>query len=67
MLSIGAMGGGQSGYYVGLAREDYYQAGGEPPGVWHGKGAKDLGLTDRWTVRRSLACSRAFIPGMTAP
>ena len=44
MLSIGRMGSGQSGYYVGLAREDYYQAGGEPPGVWYGKGARDLGL-----------------------
>ena len=44
MLSIGAMGGGQGVYYVGLAREDYYQAGGEPPGVWHGKAARDLGL-----------------------
>lgn len=45
MLSIGAMGSGQSAYYVGLAREDYYQAGGEPPGVWWGRGARDLGLS----------------------
>lgn len=45
MLSIGAMGGGQAGYYIGLSREDYYQGGGEPPGVWYGQGARDLGLS----------------------
>lgn len=44
MLSIGAMGSGQGGYYLGLAREDYYLEGGEPPGIWHGRGAADLGL-----------------------
>lgn len=45
MLSIGAMGAGQGAYYTGLSREDYYVAGGEPPGLWYGKGAADLGLT----------------------
>lgn len=45
MLSIGAMSGGQAGYYLGLAREDYYTQGGEPPGVWLGAGAETLGLT----------------------
>ena len=45
MLSIGAMRGGQQGYYLDLAREDYYLNGGEPPGLWHGRGAADLGLT----------------------
>ena len=44
MLSIGAMTGGQQEYYLTLAREDYYLNGGEPPGLWHGKGASDLGL-----------------------
>jgi len=44
MLSIGAMGSGQCAYYSGLAREDYYLDGGEPPGIWHGKGAAALGL-----------------------
>lgn len=47
MLSIGAMGAGQSVYYTGLSREDYYLAGGEPPGLWLGEGARDLGLTGR--------------------
>ena len=38
MLSIGAMGHGQGTYYVGLAQEDYYLQGGEPPGQWLGRG-----------------------------
>ena len=45
MLSIGAMGSGQANYYLGIAREDYYLQGGEPPGHWRGLGAKDLGLS----------------------
>ena len=45
MLSIGAMGSGQGSYYVGLAREDYYLNGGEPPGRWIGQGAERLGFT----------------------
>lgn len=31
-------------YYLDLAAEDYYLKGGEPPGKWHGKGAKSLSL-----------------------
>lgn len=45
MLSIGTMGNGQGTYYVGLAREDYYLEGGEPPGQWIGEGAALLGLS----------------------
>ena len=45
MLSIGGMASGQSAYYLGLAREDYYMDGGEPPGLWHGQGAGSLGLS----------------------
>ena len=45
MLSIGAMGHGQGTYYVGLAQEDYYLGGGEPPGQWVGQGSARLGLT----------------------
>lgn len=44
MLSISAMSGGQAGYYLSLAREDYYLEGGEPPGKWYGDGAAFLGL-----------------------
>ena len=31
-------------YHIDLAREDYYQTGGEAPGLWHGRGAELLGL-----------------------
>ena len=44
MLSMSAMSGGQASYYLGLAREDYYLEGGEPPGQWYGEGASKLGL-----------------------
>jgi conjugative relaxase-like TrwC/TraI family protein len=44
MLSISHMAGGQGVYYTGLAREDYYLNGGEPPGLWFGAGAGALGL-----------------------
>lgn len=57
MLSIGAMGHGQGNYYTEIAREDYYHAGGEPPGVWNGLGAEDLGLrgqVDKETLHRLL-------------
>ena len=45
MLSISPplTGAGQGDYYLELAREDYYTKGGEPPGHWHGQGAKALG------------------------
>jgi len=54
MLSIGAMGSGQEDYYLTLAREDYYLAGGEPPGHWSGRGAAALGLAG--TVEREPLC-----------
>ena len=46
MMSISPMGAGSSieDYYCNLAREDYYTKGGEPPGVWYGKGSKAMGL-----------------------
>jgi conjugative relaxase-like TrwC/TraI family protein len=58
MLSINALGRGQEGYYLNLAREDYYLAGGEPPGQWLGSGAAALGLsgtTDPEDFRRLFA------------
>ena len=51
MLSIGAMNSGQVDYYQSLAREDYYLAGGEPPGKWLGKGAKGLRLSGEVDAR----------------
>lgn len=37
-------GSGAASYYEGLAKEDYYTAGGEPPGRWIGEGAERLEL-----------------------
>lgn len=47
MMSVSAMSGGQGNYYAGLAQEDYYLEGGEPPGLWMGEGAKRLGLSGK--------------------
>lgn len=44
MLSIAKMGKNSLDYYADLAREDYYLKGGEPPGLWMGRGAASLGL-----------------------
>jgi len=49
VLSISPLGkagaaGGVSNYYENLAREDYYENGGEPPGRWMGRLADDMGL-----------------------
>jgi conjugative relaxase-like TrwC/TraI family protein len=46
MMSVSAMGSGAGGYYIGLAAEDYYLAGSEPPGLWSGQGAERLDLTE---------------------
>lgn len=45
MLSISKMLSGQEAYYADLAREEYFTAGGEPPGQWWGLGAGRIGLT----------------------
>ena len=45
MLTVGAMGAGSSAYYTGLAKEDYYTKGQEPPGAWLGTGAEKIGLS----------------------
>lgn len=42
MLSIAKL--KDASYYLDLAREDYYLEGGEPPGIWLGRGAKLLDL-----------------------
>ena len=36
-------------YWLNLARDDYYQKGGEPPGQWYGKGAESIGLEGKVT------------------
>lgn len=45
VCSIAAMAAGQEAYYLELARDEYYRKGGEPPGQWHGAGARALGLS----------------------
>ena len=44
-------------YYADLASEDYYHAGGEPPGQWAGSGSADFGLHGRVS---DLAYRRVF-------
>ncbi|MGN6257928.1 MAG: MobF family relaxase [Solirubrobacterales bacterium] len=47
MLSIGKMGAGQEGYYLGKVAqgaEDYYSGEGEAEGYWLGDAAENLGL-----------------------
>lgn len=44
MLSVGKLSGGNLGYYLRLAREDYYLESGEPEGYYLGEGAKRFGL-----------------------
>lgn len=62
MLSISAMANGQGGYYLGLAREDYYVAGGEPPGRWDGSGAARLGLAGEVTAGQLTPLFEGFAP-----
>lgn len=63
MLSIGSMSGGQGNYYAGLAREDYYTNGGEPPGTWFGKGAEKLGLSGQVKTEEFLEVFSGFKDG----
>lgn len=43
--SLGKASAGADAYYSDLGRDDYYVKGGEPPGVWLGKGRHLLGLS----------------------
>ncbi|WP_277874294.1 MULTISPECIES: MobF family relaxase [Cyanophyceae] len=45
MLTVSSMTAGQENYYCLLAQEDYYLAGGEPPGIWHGRGLAHFGIS----------------------
>ena len=45
MLSISALSGGDQRYYLSLVNINYYTEGGEPPGIWYGFGASELGLS----------------------
>ena len=66
MFTIASMGRGQESYYLDLGREDYYLAGGEPPGQWLGEGAAALGLGDRVEREDLSALLRGFTGSGTA-
>src|SRR5437867_11336420 len=68
MLSICLMkGSGRADYYLDLAREDYYLAGGEPPGHWLGNGAIALRLTEEVKREDLRALMLGFSPGRRRP
>ena len=67
MLSVGQLSGGRAGYYLALAREDYYTQGGEPPGTWAGKGAQALGLQETVQPGELDNLFRGYSPDGTVP
>ena len=62
MLSIAKMSSGSAWYYATLAREDYYLKGGEPPGIWWGSGAADLGLSGQVGSEELKSIYQGFAP-----
>ncbi len=67
MLTVKDMGSGQVSYYTGLAREDYYTKGQEPPGVWLGQGAEKLELTGTVKEGELKNVFRGFSPDGKTP
>jgi conjugative relaxase-like TrwC/TraI family protein len=60
MLSIG---NGKAWYYANLAqKDDYYNQGAEPPGVWHGRGAAEFGLTGEVSKQDFFALAAGYDP-----
>jgi len=53
-INAGSDAAGAAAYYEELAREDYYVAGGEPPGVWIGQFAERLDLHGQTVERGQL-------------
>ena len=49
-------------YYSDLAKEDYYLDGGEPNGVWLGKGAKLLDLSDNVDNEKYINVMHGYTP-----
>ncbi len=62
MLSIAPIPGGKANYYLRLARDDYYTNGGEPPGLWLGSGAADLGLSGKVEKEAFRGLLKGFFP-----
>jgi len=67
MLSIRLITAGGEDYYVNLAAEDYYLAGGEPPGKWCGAGAAALKLTGTVDAKAFRRVFRGYHPSSGEP
>ena len=65
MLSISPpmKGAGKGDYYLGLAQEDYYTLGGEPPGEWYGEGTEAMGLIGQVQPQDLRDLLEGFSPG----
>ena len=65
MLSISPpmKGAGKGDYYLGLAQEDYYTKGGEPPGNWYGEGAEALELRGQVEPQALRDLLEGYLPG----
>lgn len=60
MLSVSPI--NNPSYYSDLSQDDYYEKGGEPPGVWLGSGASRLGLSGKLTDGQLLRMMQGFDP-----
>lgn len=67
MLSLEKISIRSAAYYVELAHEHYYLQGGEPPGEWHGDGAKALGLSGQVAGEIFHSLFQGFSPDGTRP
>ncbi len=67
MLSLEKISIRSAAYYVELAHEHYYLQGGEPPGQWHGGGAKALGLSGQVAGETFHRLFQGFSPDGTRP
>lgn len=67
MLSLEKISIRSAAYYVELAHEHYYLQGGEPPGEWHGDGAKALGLCGEVAGETFRNLFQGFSPDGTRP
>lgn len=67
MLSIRLLSIGVEDYYLALAAEDYYIGGGEPPGVWVGRGAQMLALSGTVQPEHFRSLFRGFDPHTGLP
>src|SRR5690242_769834 len=65
VVSVVKLSPGQEAYYaqsVAAGVEDYYAGRGEAPGIWHGRGAEQLGLVGVVSPEQLRAIVRAVDP-----